>query len=119
MIVFLHWSLALASAAVMALAGVEAGARAVLNRPSGKLAARISAGVLILVGVTAAGGLGMFLGGARPHEGLHFLYAPLAFAALPVASTLTGSLPARGRALATLTAALLSLVLIARLFMTG
>jgi len=119
MITALHLFLALASLAVMALAGLEAGIRAVRGRPPGQLSARIFASTLLLVGVTAAGGLGMLLGGAHPHEGLHFLYALLAFAALPVSSTLAGKASLRGRAWITVGGALLGLVLLVRLFMTG
>ncbi len=119
MISALHLFLALASAVVMTPAGLEASMRAVQNRKPGTLAARISAIVLLLLGVTVASGLGMFLGGARPHEGLHFLYALLAFAAIPVIGVLTGNARPRGRALATVVGALIGLVLIVRLFMTG
>ncbi len=119
MIIALHLFLALVSLAVMALAGLEAGIRAVRGRTPGQLSARIFTSTLLLVGVTAAGGLGMFLGGARPHEGLHFLYALLAFAALPVSSALAGKASLRGRAWITVGGALLGLVLLVRLFMTG
>ena len=119
MISALHLFLALASAAVMSLAGLEASVRAVQKRKPGRLAARIFESVLLLLGVTAASGLGMFLGGAHPHEQLHFLYALLAFAAVPVAGALAGSARPRGRALVTGAGALIGLVLIVRLFMTG
>lgn len=119
MITVLHWFLALASAAVMTLAGLEASVRAVLKRKPGTLAARSAGGVFLLLGVTAASGLGMFLGGARPHEWLHLLYALLASAAVPVASTLASRASLRGRALASAAGALIGLVLIVRLFMTG
>ncbi len=69
--------------------------------------------------MTVAGGLGMFLGGAHPGEWLHLLYALLAFTALPVASMLVGSAPPCRRALATAAGALVGLLLIVRLFMTG
>ncbi len=118
MITVLHWLLALASAAVLALAGLEASLRAVQNRKPGQLSARLSESVLLL-GITVASGLGMFLGGAHPHEWLHLLYALLAFLALPVASTLASRASLRGRALATAASALIGLVLIVRLFMTG
>jgi hypothetical protein len=119
MISALHWFLALASAAVLTLAGVEASLRAVQNRQPGRVSAHLSEIVLLLLGVTAASGLGMFLGGAHPHEGLHFLYALLAFAAIPATSVLMGNARPRARALATAISALIGLVLVVRLFMTG
>lgn len=119
MITALHWLLALASAAIMALAGIEAGVRVAQNRKPGVLAARAFGGALLLLGLTAAGGLGTLVGGGRPHEGLHFLYAVLAFGAIPVASVLAGRAAPRGQATATLIGALIGLVLIVRLFMTG
>jgi len=119
MIHTLHLFLAFASAAVVALAGLEGGLRLVRNRKPGTFSARLSESVLLILGVTAASGLGMFVGGARPHEELHLLYAALAFAAIPVTDMLAGRLSPRARALATIVAALIGLVLIVRLFMTG
>jgi hypothetical protein len=119
MITALHLFLAYASAAVVALAGLEAGLRMVRNRKPGALSARLSGSMLLILGVTAASGLGMFVGGARPHEMLHLLYAGLAFSAIPVTDMLAGRLSPRVRALASTVAALISLVLIVRLFMTG
>jgi hypothetical protein len=88
MISALHWFLAIASTAVMLLAGLEASRRALLKRPPGATAARINAVVLLLLGVTAASGLGLFVAGIHPRKELHFVYALLAFAAVPVANAL-------------------------------
>lgn len=119
MIVAVHWFLALVSATVMGLAGIEAGARAVRSRPPGAFAARVSGFLLFVLGLTAAGGLGLFMIGGRPHETLHLLYGVLAFAPIPLVDALAGRASARGRALATTFAALIGLILILRLFMTG
>jgi hypothetical protein len=73
---------------------------------------------LVLV-VTAAGGLGLLVGGARPRELLHFGYGVIAIGAVPVADSLTRQAGPRPRAIATLTGALVSLVVILRLFGTG
>ena len=114
-----HWFLALASAVVMTLAGLEACTRAFLKRPPGVPTARIAGIVLLVVGVTTASGLGMFLGGAHPHKELHLMYALLAFGAIPLANALGSRGSPRRRALTTLVGALFGLVLIVRLFMTG
>ena len=75
--------------------------------------------VLLLLGLTSAAGLGLLVGGARPRELLHFVYAVVAIGAMPIAATLTGSWEPRRRAIATLAAALIALVLVLRLFATG
>jgi hypothetical protein len=103
----------------MMLAGLEASRRALLKRPPGAVAARISGIVLLLLGVTAASGLGMFVAGIHPRKELHFVYALLAFGAVPVANALGSRGSPRRRALTTVVGALFGLVLIVRLFMTG
>jgi hypothetical protein len=114
-----HWFLALVSAVVMTLAGLEACRRALLKEQPGLLTARIAGIVLLLLGVTAASGLGMFLGGAHPNKELHFMYALLVFGAIPVANALGSRKSPRRCALTTVVGALFGLVLIMRLFMTG
>jgi hypothetical protein len=119
MISAFHWFLALASAVVTTLAGLEASRRALLKRPPGALAARIAGIVLLLLGLTAASGLGTFVAGVHPRKELHFMYALLAFAAIPLANVLGRRGSPRRYALATVVGALFGSVLIARLFMTG
>jgi hypothetical protein len=114
-----HWFLAVASAVVMTLAGLEASRRVLINRPPGALAARITGIVLLLLGVTVASGLGMLVAGVHPRKELHFVYALLAFGAIPVANALGSRGSPRRRALLTLVGALFGLVVIVRLFMTG
>jgi hypothetical protein len=87
--------------------------------PRRTLSGRLAGLVLLVVGVTIAGGLGLFVAGARPRESLHFVYAILAIGAIPVASSLAGRMSPRQEALTTLAAALVVVVLIARLFQTG
>ena len=119
MIRALHGFLALVSAVVMTLAGLEACRRALLKEQPGLLTARIAGIVLPPPGVTAASGLGMFLGGAQPHKELHFMYALLVLGALPVANALGSRKSPRRCALTTVVGVLFGLVLIIRLFMTG
>jgi hypothetical protein len=113
-----HW-LAYASAVPVLLAGIEGATRAWRRTPPGALASGLGTLVQLLLGVTIAGGLGLLVGGARPHELLHFVYAVLVFGALPVANSLSGRLGTRGRGAATFLGAAVALCVIARLIATG
>jgi hypothetical protein len=115
----LHLLLALTSLAVMALVAAEGAARLVAARPPGRLAAASSATVTILLGMTSAGGLALLVGGHRPSEWLHLVYALLALALIPFADSLMSQASPRRRALARLGGALIAAVVIARLFATG
>jgi hypothetical protein len=115
----LHVTLAAASAAAVVLAGVEGAGRALVGRPAGRLASAASGLVLVLVGMTAAGGLAMLVQGERPEELLHFVYAVLAFGLIPVVDSTTLRADPRPRGLARLAAGVIALVLIVRLFATG
>jgi hypothetical protein len=115
----LHLILAAASVAAVLVAGVEAALRALVGRPGGRLASVASGLVLVLIGMTGAGGLAMLVQGARPRELLHYVYAMLAFGLIPVVDSMTARIEPRRRGLARLAAALVALVLIARLFATG
>jgi hypothetical protein len=115
----LHWFLALACVLVMALVGLEASRRALLNRPPEAMATRLVGVVLLMLGVTAASGLGMLVAGVYPRKEMHFVYALFALGAIPVANALGGRRSPRRRALITAGGALFGLVVIARLFMTG
>jgi hypothetical protein len=101
------------------LVGAESAWRAWRAQPRGRVGEWLAGVLLIVVGVTIAGGLGMLVGGGRPREPLHFVYAILAFGAVPVASSIARRAPPRREALATLIGAVVALVLIARLFQTG
>jgi len=115
----LHWFLGLASVLVVVLVGLESSWRALLNRPPGAVAARLTGIVLLLLGLTAAGGLGMLIAGKHPQNKLHFMYALLAFAAVPTANILGSHGPPRRCALLTVVGALFGLAVIVRLFKTG
>jgi hypothetical protein len=111
--------LAIASALVALFVGLQAAWRAVRGLLPGHHAAQIERVLTIVLVVAAAGGLGLLVGGARPRELLHFVYAVIAIAAVPVADSLTRQADARPRAIATLAGSLVSLVVILRLFGTG
>jgi hypothetical protein len=98
---------------------IEAAWRARRDAPRGRLAERAEQLVLLAIVVTAAGGLGLFVGGARPTETLHFLYAVVGLGALPVADSLSRRWRPRAQGAATVVAALAVLVVILRLFQTG
>lgn len=101
------------------IAGAEGAWRAFRVVPPGTAASRLDGLVLLVVGLSAAAGLGLLVGGARPAELLHFVYAVLTFGALPIATSISTTWTPRRRGLATLTAALIALVLVLRLFATG
>jgi hypothetical protein len=97
----------------------EGAVRLVSARPPGRLAAAGSGAVAILVGMAAAGGLALLLGGHRPTERLHLVYALLALGLVPLADSLTAQASPRRRALARLLGALVAVGVIMRLFATG
>ncbi len=116
----LHLTLALASLAAMLLVAAEGAARLVRASPPGRLAAAGSGAVGVLLGMTAAGGLALLLGGRRPTETLlHLVYALLAFGLVPLADSLVAQAGPRRRALARLLGGLVAAVVIVRLFATG
>lgn len=116
----LHLALALASLAAMLLVAAEGAVRLVRASPPGRAAAVGSGAVAVLLGMTAAGGLALLLGGRRPTEALlHLVYTVLALGLVPLADALAAQASPRRRALARLLGALVALGVIARLFATG
>lgn len=69
--------------------------------------------------VTIAGGLGLLVGGGRPRELLHFVYAIVALGIVPVVDSLSRRAGPRPRGIATFAAALIALAVVVRLFQTG
>lgn len=100
-------------------AGLEGALRAVRRTPPGWFTARLEGVLLLALVVTSAGGLGLLVGGAGPREALHFVYAIVALGLLPLASSLARRFEPRRQGLATFLGALITLVVIARLFGTG
>lgn len=115
----LHLSLATATVVAVVVAAIEAAGRGLTGRPPGRFSAAMSAIVVVVVGMTAGGGLAMLARGQRPSEFLHFVYAALALGLIPVGDSLTARAKPRGRAWARLLSALVVLGVIARLFATG
>jgi hypothetical protein len=101
------------------LVAVEAGWRAWRATPVTRLGESLLGILLVAVGVTIAGGLGILVAGGSPREPLHFLYAALAFGAVPVANSLTRDASSRRRAVVTLIGAVVGFVVIVRSFQTA
>lgn len=68
------------------LVGAESAWRAWRAQPRGRVGDWLQAALLIVVGVTIAGGLGLLIGSGQPQESLHLIYAVLTFGAVPLAS---------------------------------
>jgi hypothetical protein len=115
----LHQLLATFSLLGMGAVTVEGGVRAARGAAPSMWASRTFGALLLLVAVTAAGGLALLVGGHRPRELLHLLYAVLAFGAVPVADSVGRGWSPRGRALARTGGAVVGIALIVRLFATG
>jgi hypothetical protein len=115
----LHVSLAVGTVVAVAVVAIEATARALTGGPPGRFSAAISATLIFVVGMTAAGGLAMIALGERPREFLHFVYAAVAFVLIPIGDSLAARASPRRRAGARFLAALVALGVIARLFATG
>ena len=104
---------------MIVLVAVEAGRRAWRRSPPGDIADRLERILLVVLVIAIAGGLGLLVGGGRPRELLHFVYAIVVLSALPIASTMTKKASPRSRGLAGVVGALVALVVVARLFGTG
>jgi hypothetical protein len=115
----LHLAFATASLVAMASVAVEGAWRALRGRPPGRLASAAPIILLLVLAVAMAGGLGILLGGGRPRELLHFVYAGLALASVPIADSVARHSTPRRRALARLAGGLFGAAVIARLFGTG
>jgi hypothetical protein len=113
-----------AALAWVAVAGAVAVVAAALPAAAGRTASYrlLDLAILGLVGSTAAAalaGLLLMLLGHRPSEALHFLYAAVALAAMPIAryAMRDGRVTQMARFVAL--AGVMALVSIVRLFMTG
>jgi hypothetical protein len=111
--------LAIASAVAVGLVGLDAAWRALRSAPPGRTAERLERVVILALLATIAGGLGLLVGGARPRELLHFVYAIVALGALAVAESISRQASPRMRGMASLVGALVALAVITRLFQTG
>lgn len=114
-----HRSMAFGVVGIVLLVGIESASRAVTRRPPGRLSAWLSAIASLALVVTIGFGLALLFGGSQPAESLHFMYAVLALAAIPIVQAYVPKDNPRRLGWATLLGVLLTLVLIWRLFSTG
>jgi len=86
--------------------------------PSGSYRATLvlTEGLFIVQGLV---GIGMYFGGARPHDQLHWLYGPLLVITLPIAASYLSGRESRREALVYGLAALFMFGLAIRAYMTG
>jgi hypothetical protein len=80
---------------------------------------RLRLGLTGLIGLQIVGGLFVLAQGARPAEGLHFLYGIAAVVLLPLTGTFASEAPPRPRAWVLAGACVLMLLLSWRLASTG
>lgn len=111
--------LAFATALVMVMIAAHGAWRAWRGSPRGVIAERLETILLLLLIAAIGGGLGLLVGGARPQELLHFVYAIVVLSPLPIADALTKKASPRRRGLAGVVGALVTLVVVVRLFGTG
>ncbi len=104
---------------MIVLVALEAGWRAWRRSPPGDIADRLEAVLLVMLVIAIAGGLGLLVGGSRPQDLLHFVYAVVVLSAIPIAGILTKEASPRSRGIAGVIGALVALVVVARLFGTG
>jgi hypothetical protein len=117
-IIELHRTLALIALAIGAGIGLLAALGALGGRPRRLAVDRAVLAALSVIALAVVSGLGMLLGGQRPHDLLHLLYAAAALLALPIAR-FGGGVAARHRGPAVAIGGLLVVLLVVRLYQTG
>jgi hypothetical protein len=91
----------------------------VVRRDPGRFFVANLAWVVLALGVTAIAGLTFVLGGKGPKDPLHLVYGALVTAAWPAAGLVASGRSPRERLVVMTVAAVVVLVLVARLFQTG
>jgi hypothetical protein len=80
---------------------------------------RLHGGLTVVIGLQVAGGVTLYVSGARPNESLHLLYGLAVMAILPLASTFAAEGPPRPRAWLLVASCAILLALAWRLASTG
>ncbi len=119
MLITIHLLLAFLSALATALVALEAGWRAWNAMPATTLTRGLGGTQVAVLLVTVLVGLGLVASGQAAGSGLHYLLAIVALASVPLAPMLAVDAGPRRRAGATLATAILALVVVGLLFMTG
>lgn len=115
----IHLVLAWLSGAATLAVALEAGWRALANRPSSQLSNVLVIAQLVMIGITSLAGLAIVAGGTASEDGLHYLLAVLALALQPGVSMFTTKASMRVRAAAASVAGFVGLAVVYLLFATG
>jgi hypothetical protein len=117
----LHLLLAFASVMIALFVSLDAFERALRRIPPTRTNRRLELALMLAVLASVAAGLWLLVGGARPRDGLHFVWVVIAFGAIPVAGSLgrRWDPDPRPRAIATLVGGVVSIAAILRLYGTG
>ena len=113
-----HRILAFVAIGLFAVVGLGAALSAVRSRAD-RAAVVVDALLLAVVGLAIALGAVLLIGGSRPRELLHFVYAVAAFAAVPVADLVALEWSDRRRGIARVVASLIGIAVVVRSFATG
>ena len=89
------------------------------GRPGSRKFEQAQAAIVSVFLIAAVSGVPLLLTGARPSEGLHFLYAVVALAVIPLARSFLGRTSARSAAALLLVALVVLGAVTYRLFTTG
>lgn len=114
----IHIVLALLAVALFVLVGLAAGVSIVRRAPD-PAAAPLDALVLVVIAMNAVVGGGFVVGGQGPRELLHYVYAFVAFAAMPVADFVALRWDHRRRGYARIVGAAVGVIVVIRSFATG
>ena len=115
----IHLLLAIASAIVTGVVGLEAGWRLVTDVAAARLSGVLGRTQLFVVAATAVVGVLLVASGESAGNGLHYLLAVIALLSVPAAPMAVMRAGDRTRAAATCVAAVAALVAVALLFVTG
>jgi hypothetical protein len=80
---------------------------------------RLRPGLTVVIGLQVAGGVALYVSGARPNESLHLLYGLATLAILPLASTFAAQAPPRARGWVLVASCAILLAVAWRLASTG
>lgn len=118
MVAEIHRLLAFLAIGLFVAVGLAAAASAVRSQRD-RAAVIVDALVLAVVALGVLLGIVLLVGGSRPREILHYVYAVVAFAAIPAADLIALDWTDRRRGIARLVASLVGIAVVIRSFATG